>query len=189
HQALLPGMRALGWRRTACLRRGGPLALVSLPAAEPFEFARRPIHRLLARFPLLGALRDHLRQGCLRVHLVRDLRRRLAVGDDHLHIAARRVLVNRALGRLLDRPSLEIVQLRELRDVVTMARRNRLLDRGALAQMRQKRLRRRDVLRKTPNAPEERHCRIEAAFWSLWRGEGPELLGAWPRIAHRDGPC
>src|SRR5437762_4716461 len=86
-------------------------------------------------------------------------------------------------------PSLEIVQLRELRDVVTMARRNRLLDRGALAQMRQKRLRRRDVLRKTPNAPEERHCRIEAAFWSLWRGEGPELLGDWPRIAHRDGPC
>src|SRR5204862_299061 len=83
----------------------------------------------------------------------------------------RRVIVNRALRRLLDRPSLEIVQLRELRDVVTMARRNRLLDRGALAQMRQKRLRRRDVLRKTPNAPEERHRRIEAAFWSLRRGE------------------
>src|SRR5213078_3453932 len=103
------------------------------------------------------------------------LGRRLRIWDHHLHVAARRVIVDRALRRLLDCPSLEIVQLRELRDVVTMARRNRLLDRGALAQMRQKRLRRRDVLRKTPNAPEERHRRIEAAFWSFWRGEGPEL--------------
>ena len=150
----MPAERAATGRdaRTA-FGEGGPLARCSLPSAEPFEFAGSPIHRLLDRFPLLRALRDHLRQGCLRVDLVGDFRRRLAVGDDHLHIAARRVVVDRALGRLLDCPSLEIVQLRELRDVVTMACRNRLLDRGALAQMRQKRLRRRDVLRKVPDAP------------------------------------
>src|ERR1051326_9018759 len=69
-----------------------------------------------------------------------------------------------------------------------MARRDGLLDRGALAEMCQKRLGRRDVLREAPNAPEERHRGIETALWSLWRRERPELLGDRPRVAYRDRP-
>src|ERR1051325_8745246 len=152
-----------------------PLALFSLAPAEPFEFASGPIHCLLDRFALLGALRDYLRQCRLRVDLVRDLCRRLAVGDHHLHVAARWVVVDRALGRCFARPGLEIMQFLEFRDIVAMARRDGLLDRGALAEMRQERLGRRDVLREAPNAPEERYRGIETAFWSLWRGERPEL--------------
>src|ERR1041384_6129337 len=57
-------------------REKRPLALFSLAPAEPFEFASGPIHCLLDRFALLGALRDHLRQCRLRVDLVRDLCRR-----------------------------------------------------------------------------------------------------------------
>src|SRR5205823_2221505 len=76
--------------------------------AEALQFGRCPIHRLLDCFPLLGALGDHLRQGRLRVDLVGDLGRRLRIRDHHLHVAARRVIVDRPLRRLFCLPGLEI---------------------------------------------------------------------------------
>src|ERR1700732_2435980 len=72
-----------------------------LASAEAFELGGGPGDRLIDRLTAHGAFGDHLRPGRLRVDLVGDLGWRRAIGDHHLHIAARRIVVDRALRRAL----------------------------------------------------------------------------------------
>src|ERR1700730_10682826 len=159
-----------------------------LAAAEAFEFGGGPGDRLVDRLTAHGAFGDHLRSSRLRVDLVGDLGGGWAVGDHHLHIPARRIVVDRAPWRAFLGPGLEVVQPLKGRYVVAVARRHRLLDRGALAQEGQEALCRRFVGREFPGGTEERHRRVEASLRTLRRWKSPQLLGDLRRVAHRHRP-
>src|SRR3984893_8093664 len=134
---------------------------------EAFELRRRPIHRLVDRLPGLRAMRDHLGHRRLCEDLVADPRRRRRARNRRGHVTSGRIVVEGALGRPLFFPGLEIVQFFKGRDVVAMARRNQLLDRGPLREMQQQAVRRRLVARETPDRPEIRVARIETGPWGL----------------------
>src|SRR4051812_43504402 len=68
------------------------------------ELPRRPGDRLLDGFAAHGALRDHLGHGRLGVDLVGDGGRRRRAGGRGQLVAARRVVIERALGRALLEP-------------------------------------------------------------------------------------
>jgi hypothetical protein len=57
--------------------------------------------------------------------MVGDPGRRRTIGNYHLYVTARRIVVDRALGRPLLLPGLEVVQPLERRNVVAVARRHR----------------------------------------------------------------
>src|SRR5436190_5320145 len=118
-------------------------ASISLTAHEPFELGRRPLDRLVDRAAGLRRLADHLGHDRLAVDLHRDLGWRRERGHREDLLAARRVVVERALRRTFLGPGLEVVQLGERRDVVALARRDLLLDRGTLREIHEQALARR----------------------------------------------
>src|SRR5438046_2142259 len=123
HQRGLPANISMSDRRCPATR-SALLLLTLLPVFDPLRASRHddlrsheafqlgggPIHRLLDRFAALRAMGDHLGHGRLYEDLVADPRRRGCPRDRGDHVAARRIVVESALGRPLLLPSLEIVQ-------------------------------------------------------------------------------
>src|SRR6185295_2269324 len=157
-------------------------------AHEAFELRDRPVQYLLDGLAALRVLGDHLGRDRLRVDLHRDFRRRRE--RRHRKDLARlgRVVVERALWRAFLGPGLEVVQFRESRYVVTLARRDQLLDGRTLRKMQEQALGRGLVLGELPDAPEIRQIWFIASLWPARRREGPELLGHFRGIALGDCP-
>ena len=102
-----PAMAVLASKLSARRKDCAPLAgnrsgftLKQLGAHKPFDFALRPVHRRVDRLAGLRALGDHLHNRRLREHLGPDLERRRVTRNAGNYIAARRIIVERALGRL-----------------------------------------------------------------------------------------
>src|SRR3989442_2619501 len=169
-------LRAAGARTApaavASIALPSPNSARALAAHESFELGGRPVDRFLDRAPGLRRLADHLGHDRLAVDLHRDLRRCRERGGREDLLAARRVVVERPLRRAFLGPGLEVVEFRERRDVVALARGDLLLDRGALRQVREQALRRRPVLGELPDAPEIRQGRLPAGPWAPRRGGG-----------------
>jgi hypothetical protein len=78
---------------------------------KAFEFRLCKIEGIADRPALLRAYRDHFANRALRHHLRAHIRRRRIAGQQGRHVTARRIIVQRADGRLFLRPGLEIAQL------------------------------------------------------------------------------
>src|SRR3954453_5380894 len=159
-----------------------------LGAHEAFELGGSPVHRLLDRAALLRVLGDHLRHRALREHLGADAHRRRSAGNRHDDVALRRVVGNRALGRTLLGPYLEIELLFEGREVEALARLDQLFGLSAFGEIMDQLLRRRFVLRELPGAPEIGVAGGKPTLRSLRRRERPALLGDLRGVALGDGP-
>ena len=146
-------------------RRAKP---ASQPRIKPSSSSLGPGHRLVDRFALLGAMRDHLGHRRLRVHLGR--RSWSAPAPPAIEGSRRRAAGNcRACPSAAPpRPGLEIAQLVEGRDVVAVARRDQLFDRGALRQIGQQAFRRRLVRREFPDRPRNRAGTARTAPSGPW---------------------
>src|SRR5512141_1958846 len=100
-------------------------------AHEALKFGGGPGDRLVDRFPTLRAPRHHLGRDGLAVDLLSDPWWRGECRDRQGLAGFRRIVVQRAFGWAFLGPGLEIAQLGERRDVVTLTCGNHLLDRGA----------------------------------------------------------
>src|SRR5882724_9878894 len=150
----LPIGTSLCCRRRIIARHSSAGCVGYLRPHEAFEFGCRPVDRLVDRLAGLCAMRDHLGHRRLREDLVADQRRRWSTRDRGDHIAARRIIIESALGRPFLLPGLEVAQLFKGRNVIAVTGGDQLLDRGALRQKGEKALCRRFVRRKAPDRPE-----------------------------------
>src|SRR6266852_2163009 len=126
---------------------------------EAFELALRPLDHLVDRLVALAHLGDHDRVDRLVVDLGRDVRPRRVAGDARLLVAARRIIVDRAVRRLDLPPGVEVVIALERRQVVADRRLDELARLLLLREELQQVLARRLVLRERPQAVEERQDR------------------------------
>src|SRR5262249_51045504 len=87
-------------------------------AQEAFELALRPLDHLVDRLVALTHLGDHDRVDRLVIDLGRDVRPRRVAGDARLLVAARRIVIHRAVGWLDLPPGVEVVIALERRQIV-----------------------------------------------------------------------
>ena len=158
----------------------------SLRPHEPFDLTFGPVHRRVDRFAGLRALGDHLHDRRLGPHLGPDFERRRITRNAGDYVTARRIIVNRALGRLYFFPDLEILHIDVGRNVETDARRDQLFLAFARRQVSQEALCRRNILGEVPDPPVIVAAIVEPAFGAFRRRERPALLGDFDIVASGD---
>jgi len=134
----------------------------------------------------LRNLGDHLHDRRLREHLRPDLERRRVTRNTGNYLAARRIIVERALGRLHLFPDFEILHPVEGRNVEADARRDQLFLAFTCRQVSQEALRRRNILGEVPDPPVIVAAIVEPAFGAFRRRERPALLGDFDIVASGD---
>jgi len=149
-----PPPASVAAKRAAPVRDSMPTQPVApISTAIRFACSLRARARIVDRAALLRTLGYHLAHDALRVHLDPNPRRGRMTGDGHDDIAARREVIERALGRLRLLPHLEIRHAVEWRDIEPLARNDQLLYRVLTGQMEQQALRRRLVRGEIPDSP------------------------------------